>query len=160
MNHHSVVRNFWLFGLWPFRFVKTVQVLQQVCQLANPCLLRPNTTKHVQSFLGLNFRLSKKTLSQHKHKKLNKQFLKPFVSQKGTSWNLSSFTVKYFSQPACLLQGPSLRPDLGDGDGKPTPDGVVIVSNTPWHRFQLSLVHFHPPNFLQFETHFPFIFVL
>lgn len=68
---------------------------------------------------------------------MNKQFLEPFVSQKGTSWNLSSFTVKNFSQPAtcCKVQVFDLTWAM-----------VMASPHLPWHRFQLSLVHFHPPN--------------
>lgn len=82
---------------------------------------------------------------------LNKQFLGPFVSQKGTSWNLSSFTVQILLPAGNLLQGPSLRPDLGDGDGKPT-SALASVSIKPGA--------FSSTESLQFETHVPFIFVL
>ena len=63
MNHHSVVRNFGDFGFVAFQIlVPTVQVLQQVWQLAHSCLLRPNTTTNIfRAFLDLILGWSKKT---------------------------------------------------------------------------------------------------
>jgi len=133
-----------------FQIWKTVQVLQQGLPAGKPLPAPTNTTKHVQSFLGLNLRLVQKNTEPTQTQKVEqtvsgavcftkRNLLEPPVSRFKTSPSL-----------ACCKVHPD-RPHLGDGDGKPT-SALASVSIKPGA--------FSSTESLQFETHFPFIFVL
>lgn len=109
-----------------------------------------NTTKHVQSFLGLNFSLSKKHWANTNTKSWTNSFWSRLFHKKeplGTS-AVSRLKTSPSRQPAARSKSS-------------TWPGRWWWQAHTWLRswFQLSLFAFSSTESLQFETHFPFIFL-
>lgn len=145
MNHRpqSAALAFVAFQIWFQR-----SSAKQVCQLAHSCLLRPTRLNMFRAFLDLILGWSKKHWANTNTKRWTNSFWSRLFHKKEP---LSEAVSRLKTSPKpCLLEMKPARSNPSTLPGR----------YLPWHRFQLTLVHFHPPNFLQFETHFPFIFVL